>query len=157
MWQKILRYQDLEKNLKLEMQDKCILWKSIVSDNWIHFPHKNPFRDNELLTSVLQKKPPMRTLETSQSINKYLLQDTHKLQLHDITSSGLCNMHICTFSITAAPLFTVQYLIKEHYFSQEACFSFALWQKMGTVTTQELPLQIITGNQIIVYYRRKNI
>jgi hypothetical protein len=60
-----------------------ILWKSRVTDNRIHLPNKNPFRDNKILTAVLfihtQKDnlagscmPTMRTHEKSHSILKYI-------------------------------------------------------------------------------------
>lgn len=35
------------------MKDRRILWKSRVTDNHIHFPNKNTFRDNKILTAVL--------------------------------------------------------------------------------------------------------
>lgn len=36
------------------MKDRCILWNSRVTDNRIHFPNKNPFRDNKILTVCSQ-------------------------------------------------------------------------------------------------------
>jgi hypothetical protein len=36
------------------MKDRRILWNSRVTDNRIHFPKKNPIKDNKILTVYSQ-------------------------------------------------------------------------------------------------------